>query len=72
MGGRRDVGFRVCIGFRTWVWDRSVSSFSGDAGMPYLEAYRWLARNEGLDPYSSHYMTHCSSFDCLFHSFIPS
>ena len=28
--------------------------------------YLWLARNEGMDPYSSPCITHC-----LFHSFLP-
>ena len=31
----------------------------------------WLARSEGMDPYSSPYITHCSSFHFLSHSFIP-
>ena len=30
-----------------------------------------LARNEGMDPYSGPYITHCSSFHFLFHSLIP-
>ena len=29
----------------------------------------WLARNEGMDPYSSPYITHSSSSHALFHSF---
>ena len=32
----------------------------------------WLARNEVMDPYSSPYIIHYSSFHFLFHSFIPS
>ena len=35
-------------------------------------SYLWLARSEGMDPYSSPYVTHCSNFHVLFHSFIPS
>ena len=35
-------------------------------------SYPELARNEGMDPYSSPYMTLYSSFHFLFHSFIPS
>ena len=34
-------------------------------------SYPELARNEGMDPYSSPYMTLYSSFHFLFHSFIP-
>ena len=33
--------------------------------------YLWLARNEGMDPYSSPYITHHCSFHFLFHSCIP-
>ena len=32
----------------------------------------WLARNEGMDPYSSPYITHYSRFHFLFHSFLSS
>ena len=35
-----------------------------------LETYLWLARNGGMNPYSSPYITHYSSFHFLFHSFI--
>ena len=31
-----------------------------------------LARNEGMDPYSSPYLTHYTSFHFLFQSCIPS
>ena len=30
----------------------------------------WLARNEGMDPCSSLYLTHYSGFHVLFHSLI--
>ena len=33
-----------------------------------VKSYLWLARNEGMEPYSSPYITHCSSFHVLFHS----
>ena len=35
-------------------------------------SYLWLASNEGVDPYSSPYITHDENFHVLFHPFIPS
>ena len=37
----------------------------------HFQPYLCLARNEGVDPYSSPYITHDSGFHVLFHSFIP-
>ena len=41
-----------------------IATFFG----PYT--FFWLARNGGMDHYSSPYITHYSSFHVLFHSFI--
>ena len=62
------VSWRVGLGFRTFVCGcRGPAAVFGA-----FKTGLWLARNEGMDPYSGPYITHYSSFHFLFHSFIPS
>ena len=60
------ISLQKCLGCWVKVFRFRVGGFwiQGLAGL-------WLGRNEGMDAYSSPYVTHYSSFNFLFHSFIP-